>query len=67
MLFFTNSSIIIHLGKNPKNGGRPPNEINKMNNETFINLFDWNMLKVWLILKSLKLLNKITIEKFKKL
>lgn len=67
MLFFTKSSIIIHLGKKPKKGGKPPKEISEINNETFMNLFDWKMLKVWLILKSLNSLNKITIEKFKNL
>lgn len=38
MLFFTKISIIIHFGKNPKNGGSPPKEINRINNEIFINL-----------------------------
>lgn len=67
MLFFTKISIIIHFGKNPKNGGSPPKEINRINNEIFINLLVWNILNVWFKLKSLKLFNKITIDIFKKL
>lgn len=57
MLLLTNNSIIIHLGINPKKGGSPPKESNKINNEIFINLFELNNLKVWLILNNLKLLN----------
>jgi hypothetical protein len=50
--------MIIHLGKNPKNGGNPPKDNKSKNSEIFISLFLYNILKVWLILKSLKLLNK---------
>jgi hypothetical protein len=51
------SSIIIHLGIKPKNGGRPPNDKSKINIEIFINLLELNILNVWLILNNLKLLN----------
>lgn len=51
------NSIIIHFGINPKNGGRPPKDSNKINNEIFINLLELNILNVWLILNNLKLLN----------
>lgn len=58
MLFLIINSIIIHLGKNPKNGGKPPKDNKSKNNEIFVNLLLCKILKVWLILKSLKLLNK---------
>lgn len=64
--FLTSNSITNHLGINPKKGGKPPKDNNNKNKEIFINLFEWNILKVWLILNNLKLLNKYTIEKFKK-
>lgn len=67
ILFLINNSIINHLGINPKNGGNPPKESNKINNEIFINLFELNILNVWLMLNSLKLSNKKTMLKFKKL
>lgn len=67
ILFLTNNSIIIHFGKNPKNGGKPPKDKRSKNIEIIINLLELNILKVWLILKILNLLNMNTIEKFKKL
>lgn len=65
ILFLINNSMIIHLGKNPKNGGKPPKDNNKINIEAFINLFKLNILNVWLILNSLKLLNKKIIDNVK--
>lgn len=66
MLFLIKVSIIIHLGKNPKNGGNPPNEIIKIDNEILKKLLFWNILNIWLIWNILKLLNKFTTLKFKK-
>jgi hypothetical protein len=39
-------SITIHLGKNPKKGGRPPKENNKTNNLIFVNWLELNILNV---------------------
>lgn len=62
-----NISIIIHLGKNPTKGGRPP----KDNKGIKIIIFNiWlleNNLKIWFKLKSLKLLNIKIIETDKKI
>lgn len=60
-----NISIINHFGKNPKNGGKPPKDNKGINNIIFKNLLELNNLKVWLILKILKLLNIKTILIFK--
>lgn len=60
------NSIIIHLGKNPKNGGNPPRESKTKNNVNFNNWLILKKEKIWLILNILKLLNKITIEIFNK-
>lgn len=49
------TSIINHLGKNPKKGGRPPKDNKVMNILDFISLLFVYILKVWLMLKSLKL------------
>lgn len=35
-LLVTNISITIHLGKNPKNGGNPPNESKTIKRDSFI-------------------------------
>lgn len=50
-------SIEIHLGKNPKNGGNPPNERRgKLMNSFWILFFIFKE-NIWLIWKILKFLN----------
>lgn len=43
-----NNSITIHLGKNPKNGGRPPKERRGSVINSFINLFIVVRENIWL-------------------
>ena len=38
--------MINHFGKNPKNGGNPPKDKNTINNESFKNKLELNILKV---------------------
>jgi hypothetical protein len=66
IFFIIINSIIIHLGKNPKNGGNPPNDKSVINREIFIIKFELNKKNVCLIFKSLKLLKIKTILIFKK-
>lgn len=61
------SSKVIHLGKNPKKGGSPPNESRGMLINSFCILFLNFKLNIWLILNNLKLLNIKTIEKERKI
>lgn len=39
--------IITHLGKNPRKGGRPPNESKDVNSKNFMILFSLFIRKVW--------------------
>jgi len=57
--------MIIHLGKNPRNGGNPPKESKVIKIINFIKKFEFNILKVWLMLNSLKLLNMKIVLIFK--
>ena len=50
-------SIISHLGINPKKGGSPPKDKRVINILDLINLLLLYILKVWLMLNNLKLLN----------
>lgn len=61
-----NSSIINHLGKNPRNGGKPPRDKRDKNIKIFIKKIELNFLKDWLMFSKLKLLNIKIIERFKK-
>lgn len=56
-----NISIVIHFGKNPKNGGNPPKDNKGIKIIIFSKFLKLNKEKIWFILKILKLLNKITI------
>lgn len=50
-------SIIIHLGKNPKNGGSPPKDRKLIKKQNFM-VGDWLLNKnIWLMLNILNLLN----------
>lgn len=50
--------MIIHLGKNPKNGGRPPKERRGMKIIVFIKNLKLKEAKIWFKLKIFRLLNK---------
>lgn len=50
-------SMISHFGKNPINGGKPPNESKDKNIRNFWIEFLLNKPNIWLILNNLKLLN----------
>jgi hypothetical protein len=39
----------IHLGRNPRNGGRPPNQSSDVNIMNFINVVSLFVSMVWLI------------------
>lgn len=53
--------ITIHFGKNPKNGGRPPNDNKLKTRKNFI-VFEWkNTENSWLIWEILNILNINTI------
>lgn len=41
--------ITIHLGRNPRNGGRPPNERSDVNIMNFINVVSLFVSMVWLM------------------
>lgn len=65
-LFFIKISIIIHLGRNPKNGGSPPNE-RKLNIKNIFKIGEIiKLLKIWLKWKILKFKNNNTIGIFNK-
>ena len=49
------------MGKNPKNGGNPPNDKKDKNKENLINELLLNKTNIWFTWKRLKLLNKNTI------
>lgn len=51
-----------HLGKNPRNGGNPPNESKFKNIKNLIEGFIKEKLKIWLKWNNLKLLNIKTID-----
>lgn len=55
---FTRDSIIIHLGKNPKNGGKPPKDNSDKNRINLITVLLLNNINIWLIWNNLKLLNR---------
>lgn len=59
-------SIISHFGKKPKKGGSPPIENRLINKINLMILLEVNNEKVWLILKSLCLLNVKIIKILKK-
>lgn len=42
MLFVINTWIVIHLGKNPRNGGSPPRDKKLRINKIFINILLFN-------------------------
>jgi hypothetical protein len=44
--FLINISIIIHFGKNPKKGGKPPKDNKTIKIEILKNLFELNILNV---------------------
>jgi hypothetical protein len=46
IFIIVNVSIIIHLGKNPKNGGNPPKDKRTINKKTLIKELLLNILKV---------------------
>lgn len=56
-------SMIIHLGKNPKKGGSPPNDIKFIKKQNF--MIGMELLKryIWLILNKLKALKIMIIER----
>jgi len=49
MLFIIIAWIIIHFGKNPRNGGNPPNDNSDVNIMNFINVVSLFVIMVWLI------------------
>lgn len=51
-------SIIIHLGKNPKNGGNPPKDKSGIKIIVFIKNLKLNEEKTWFKLKIFKLLKR---------
>lgn len=53
---FIKKLITIHLGKNPINGGRPPNESKLINREILIKGFKFNIYN-WLIKYIFNILN----------
>lgn len=62
---FINNSIIIHLGRNPKNGGNPPKD-KKLNIKNIFKIGEIKkLLKIWLNWKILKFKNNKTIGIFK--
>lgn len=66
ILRFISKSIINHLGKNPKNGGKPPNERRGIKITVFIKNLKLKEEKIWFKLKIFKLLNRKIIEIDKK-
>lgn len=56
-------SITIHLGKNPKKGGRPPKDRKGKNIIVLIKFLKFKEEKIWFKLKILKRLKIITIDK----
>lgn len=63
---FIKRSIIIHLGKNPKNGGSPPRDKRGIKITVFIKNLKLNEEKIWFKLKILSLLKRKMIEIDKK-
>lgn len=57
-----NISIISHLGKNPKNGGRPPKDKRGIKIIVFIKNLKLKEEKIWFKLKIFKLLKRKIIE-----
>lgn len=55
-------SIISHLGKNPKNGGRPPKDKRGIKIIVFIKNLKLKEEKIWFKLKIFKLLKRKIIE-----
>lgn len=49
MLFVIIAWIIIHFGRNPRNGGSPPRDSNDVNIMNFISAVSLFVIKVWLI------------------
>lgn len=66
MFIFISKSITSHLGKNPKNGGKPPKESKGIKITVFIKNLKLKEEKIWFKLKIFKLLNKKIIEIDKK-
>ena len=66
ILRFISKSIINHLGKNPKNGGKPPKKKKKIKITVFIKNLKLKEEKIWFKLKIFKLLNRKIIEIDKK-
>ena len=61
--FWVMNWIIIHLGKNPKNGGNPPKDIIAINRINFIIFWLFIELKVWEIYDKFIVVVKRVIEK----
>lgn len=55
-----NISIIIHFGKNPKNGGNPPNDNKGKKSIIFSEFLKFKIINIWFKLKILNKLNKNT-------
>lgn len=66
MFKFIKRSIIIHFGKNPRNGGNPPKDNRGIKIIVFIKNLKLNDEKIWFKLKIFRLLNKKIIEIDKK-
>lgn len=56
-------SIVIHLGINPKKGGRPPKESNGTLNNNFLILFFIEKENIWFKFQILKFINIIMMFK----
>lgn len=54
---FINNSIITHLGKNPKNGGKPPKDNKGIKIIVLIKCWKLKDEKIWFKLKIFRLLN----------
>lgn len=64
-LFIVKDWITNHFGKNPKNGGSPPNDSKLKNKKNFI-VFEWNdKVNNWFIWDVLNILNIKIIVKVK--
>lgn len=55
---FINKSIISHFGKNPRKGGKPPNDSSGIKIIVFIKYLKLKDEKIWFKLKIFNLLNK---------